>query len=193
MDRPHVINSAGDLYLRTGRPESRGVWEDDDGQYDEEGPVFGACGAAACYRRDMLDRIGPFDERLYMYCEDVDLALRAQLAGYGCIYVPKAVVRHRLSASGGGTLASYQCARNMLWLLARDVPWIVWRQNWRSIVSSQLELAWGALRHAREPAARARLRGMIDGLLTAPALLAQRRAFASVRCIPDDQVTGLFA
>ena len=98
------------------------AWEHDRGQYDEAADVFGASGAALAYRRAMLNVVGMFDERFFMYCEDVDLAFRAQLAGYRCVYAPRAVVRHRLSASSDGVLASYFCGRNFIWLLARDLP-----------------------------------------------------------------------
>jgi GT2 family glycosyltransferase len=43
----------------------------------------------------VLDEIGPFDESFFVYFEDTDLSLRAQLAGYECLYVPKALVRHK--------------------------------------------------------------------------------------------------
>lgn len=187
-DRPSVINSAGDVFRRSGVPDNRGAWEEDHGQYDEETEVFGACGGAVAYRRSMLEDIGLFDERFYMYCEDVDLAFRAQRAGYRCVYAPKAVVRHRLSASGGGSLASYYCGRNFVWLLARDLPGSAWRRYWKQIVGAQLGLALHSLRHAREPAARARLRGQLVGMLSAPSMVRQRPALDATRRASDAYV-----
>src|SRR5206468_12982111 len=105
FDRRNVIHSAGDYYTSSGLPGNRAVWEEDAGQYDRELDVFGPCGGAAAYRRSMLDAIGLFDEQLGAYCEDVDLAFRAQLAGYRCRFVPEARVYHRLSATGGGPFA----------------------------------------------------------------------------------------
>jgi GT2 family glycosyltransferase len=104
-DRREVLNSAGDFIRIDGTPGNRGVWQPDDGRFDREEFVFGACGGAAAYRRPMLEQIGPFDEDMFMYCEDVDLAWRAQLAGWRCVYAPAAKVYHRLSATGGGVLA----------------------------------------------------------------------------------------
>lgn len=190
-DRPGVINSAGDVFRRAGVPDNRGAWEEDRGQYDEEVEVFGACAGAVAYRRSMLEDVGLFDERFYMYCEDVDLAFRAQMAGYRCVYAPRAVVRHRLSASGGGPLASYQCGRNFVWLLARDLPGSAWRRYWRDIVGAQLRLAVHSLRHAREPAARARLWGQIVGVLSAPTMMRQRRVLARKRRANDAYVLDL--
>ena len=64
FDRRLVIHSAGDVYGKDGTPGNRGVWEEDRGQYDVPGEVFGACGGAAAYRRSMLEDVGLFDEEL---------------------------------------------------------------------------------------------------------------------------------
>ncbi len=193
FDPPDRINSAGDVFRRDGIPGNRGVWEVDRGQYDEEVEVFGASGAAVAYRRSMLADVGFFDERFFMYCEDVDLAFRAQLAGYRCIYAPRAVVRHLLSASGGGQLASYHCGRNFVWLLARDLSAAAWRRHWASIIATQLGLAVGALVHADQPAARARLRGQLAGLLAAPRFMAERAALETSRRVSDSYLLSLLA
>lgn len=190
-DSPRIINSAGDLFRRNGVPDSRGVWETDAGQYDQEVEVFGASGGAGAYRRQMLDEIGYFDERFFMYCEDVDLAFRAQTKGFKCIYAPEAVVRHRLSATGGGPLASYQCGRNFIWILARDFPALAWRRYWPRVLMTQLGLAWQAVSHLREPAARARLRGQFAGLRTMPQFVAERRMWAQGRRVSDDYLVAL--
>jgi GT2 family glycosyltransferase len=191
-DTPNVFNSAGDVFFRSGVPDSRGVWQIDRGQYDVEEEVFGASGGACAYRRRMLDEIGLFDERFFMYCEDVDLAFRAQMRGYTCVYAPAAVVRHRLSATGGGALASYHCGRNFLWILARDLPAAAWRQYWPGIAATQLRFGLDALLHVREPAARARLRGMLAGLVTAPQFVRERRDLRATRCVSDERMLALF-
>ena len=67
----------------------------------------GACGGAAAYRREMLDQIGALDEAFFFSCEDLDLGWRAQLAGWRCIYAPRALIYHKLSATGGGATASF--------------------------------------------------------------------------------------
>jgi GT2 family glycosyltransferase len=170
------FHSAGDVFPDMGTPNSRGARELDCGQYDDEERVFGACGGAAAYRREMLDRIGLFDERFVMYCEDVDLAFRARATGYACVYAPRAVVRHRLGASAAPELASYLCGRNFLWLLARDVPVrFLWR-HWLDVLRGHCGIVAEAARHAREPASRARLQGIVAGIRTAALLSHERRA-----------------
>jgi GT2 family glycosyltransferase len=174
-DRRNVIHSAGDLYFTSGEPANRGVWEEDDGRFDEAGEVFGACAGAAAYRRSMLEEVGLFDEDLVGYCEDVDLNLRARLAGYRCYFVPTARVYHRLSATGGGPRASYLCGRNFILVMVKDLPWPLLRDYWPHIVAAQARHALTSLRHFREPAARARLRGQLDAIAALPAFLAKRR------------------
>jgi len=190
-DRRDVLHSAGDFYRRDGVPGNRGVWEVDEGQYDRETMVFGPCAGAAAYRRAMLDDIGLFDEDLGAYCEDVDLAFRAQLAGYRCVFVPEARVYHRLSATGGGPLASYYCGRNFIAVAVKNMPLGLFRRHWPRMVAAQGRLTWESLRHIREPAARARLRGQWEGLRGLPAVWAKRRQLLELQRVPDCYIEEL--
>jgi GT2 family glycosyltransferase len=81
-------------------------------------------GSAALYRRAMLDEIGLFDESFFLYCEDTDLGLRAQWAGWGCRYVPGAVVEHRYSHTAGraSPLKAYYVERNRLYTIVKNFP-----------------------------------------------------------------------
>lgn len=93
-DDKELLDGAGDGYRRGGLPGRIGHREKDKGQFDQERLILGACGGAALYRRSMLNEIGLFDEDYFAYLEDVDLGLRAQSAGYKCLYVPSAVIYH---------------------------------------------------------------------------------------------------
>src|SRR5829696_6167989 len=174
FDRRDVIHSAGDFYGLDGIPGNRGVWQPDAGAYTRPELVFGACAGAAAYRRSMLEDVGSFEDSFFMYCEDVDLAFRSQLLGYRCVFVPSAIVYHMLSATGGGPLASYYCGRNFLRVIARDMPGPLLRRVWPCIAAAQLRMAAESLRHLREPSARAKLRGQLDGLRELPRLLGER-------------------
>jgi len=174
FDRRSVLHSAGDFFGRDGMPGNRGVWQEDRGQFDRDQEPFGPCGAAAAYRRSLLDEIGLFDEALGSYCEDVDLNVRARLAGHRCRFVPSARVYHRVSATGGGPTSSYFVGRNVIWVLAKDLPAALLRKYWPSILARQLSIAMESLRHWREPAARARLRGQLVGLRRIDEPLARR-------------------
>jgi len=191
FDRRDTIHSAGDAFGEDGIPINRGVWQKDEGQFDDDTFIFGGCGGAVAYRRTMLDKIGGFDEDLFMYCEDVDLNWRAQLAGYRCVFAPDAVVYHKLSATGGGTIASYFTGRNTIFVLAKSVPGAVWRAHWRKIVGAQLKIAWDALRAWRGEAARARLRGQLAGVFGLARWLAKRKHTQSTQTVPDSYLSSL--
>jgi GT2 family glycosyltransferase len=120
-----VLDGAGDAMRLSGLPYRLGHGEVDRGQFDEPGYVFGACAAAALYRRSLFQEIGHFDEDFVSYCEDGDLSFRAQLAGHRCFYVPDAVVYHMGSASTGGKrspTATRLGTRNSIGLLVKNLP-----------------------------------------------------------------------
>jgi GT2 family glycosyltransferase len=192
FDQRHHIHSAGDGYGQDGIPFNRGVWQRDEGQFDEPGWIFGGCGGAVAYRRAMLDDVGMFDESFFMYCEDVDLNWRAQLAGWRCWYTPDAVVFHKLSATGGGPIASFYTGRNTLWVIAKNYPGALLRKYWSRILRAQWAVTRDALRAWRGKAARARLRGQLTGFLRWPGRLGQRRAIQSSRRVPDEYIESLF-
>ena len=183
FDRRDTFHTAGDFYRVDGIPGNRGVWQKDEGQYDREETVFSACGGSAAYRITMLDQVGLLDEDFFFSCEDVDLAWRAQLAGWECVYVPRAIVYHKLSATGGGATASFFDGRNLLYLLAKDYPSDLWKIYRRAILRAQLRLAQEALQAWRGAAARARLRGMLAGIARIPRMLHKRRTVQRSRTV----------
>jgi GT2 family glycosyltransferase len=132
------INSTGICISRSGAAWDRGIFEQDSGQYENEGEVFGPCAGAALYRRAMLDEIGLFDEDFFIYMEDVDLAFRARLAGWECRYVPTARVVHFHAGTAGTNtdLSVFYGNRNLLWYVIKNfpartlimsLPWIIGR------------------------------------------------------------------
>lgn len=185
FDQRDTIHSAGDALGADGIPRNRGVWQVDKGQFDGDTAVFGGCGGAVAYRRDVWSSLGGFDEQFWMYIEDADFAFRAQLLGWEATFVPSARVYHHLSATGGGTLASYFVGRNTIWMIAKNMPrTLLWR-NFPQIVGAQLRIALDALCNWRGEAARARLRGQIAGLAGLPGIL-RKRAVVQPRRVLDD-------
>ncbi len=119
-----AINSTGICISRSGAAWDRGMFQPDIGQFEKPGDVFGPCGGAALYRKDMLADIGYFDEDFFLYMEDVDIAFRGRLAGWTCRYVPSAVVVHHHGGTAGYNtdLTIYYGNRNILWYVVKDVP-----------------------------------------------------------------------
>jgi GT2 family glycosyltransferase len=191
FDRRDTFHAAGDFYRLDGMPGNRGVWEIDRGQYDREEYVFSACGGSAAYRRSMLDQIGLLDEDFFYSCEDIDLAWRAQLAGWKCVYAPKALVYHKLSATGGGATASFYDGRNFIYVIGKNYPSSLWKKHRGAIIRQQWSLFTEALRAWRGAAARARIRGMLSGLLHLPILLRKRRRIQAIRKVDDAYLLSL--
>lgn len=191
FDRRDTLHSAGDSFGTDGIPINRGVWQKDEGQFDQDTYIFGGCGGAVAYRREMLDDIGLFDEDLFTYLEDVDLNWRAQLAGYRAVFAPEAIVYHHLSATGGGVLASYYTGRNTIFVLAKDLPGSIFRRHWRAIIGAQFKITFDALRAWRGEAARARLRGQLAGLWGLPKWLRKRKAVLRTKRVDDAYLESL--
>jgi len=115
-----TIDSAGQELGRSRQPRDRGYGEGDRGQYDRDEEVFGACGAAALYRRAMIDSVaeGPsgfFDEAFFAFYEDLDVAWRARRFGWKAAYRHRAVGYHLR----GGSSRGWDPARRWTALLGR--------------------------------------------------------------------------
>lgn len=134
------LDSAGMLIARDGSSKQRGHGEPPD-SYGSAEDVLLPSGCAALYRRSMLEQTGLFEEDFFLYCEDTDLGLRAQWAGWGCIYVPDARVAHGYSRSSGAASAmkAWFVERNRLRLCVRCLP-----LSWLAVVPffASVRYAW---------------------------------------------------
>lgn len=97
--RTNILNNTGLSIWLDGTAFDRGINEIDEGQYEDERDIFGTCGAAALFRRTALETTGLFDEDLFAYFEDVDLAWRGRRAGYQSLLVSEAKCFHRHRAT----------------------------------------------------------------------------------------------
>src|SRR5690242_4952284 len=93
-----LVDSTGIFLTPELRHLDRGGRLPDNGAYNRFQYVFGATGAAALYRREMIDDVSIggefFDADFFAYREDADVAWRAQLLGWTCMYCPVAVAYH---------------------------------------------------------------------------------------------------
>lgn len=124
------LDSTGDYYTVWGLPYPRGRGEPVSDKYDRETAVLGASGGASLYRTTLFEDIGLFDEDFFAYYEDVDISLRAQLAGWKVRYEPKAVAYHQIGMTSGRIkgFTTYQTIKNLPLLLWKNVPArYVWR------------------------------------------------------------------
>ena len=117
-DRGRVFWYAGGIIdWRNVLARHRGVDEVDRGQYQEVAETDFVTGACFLVKREVLEKVGSFDDRYFLYYEDNDLSQRIRIAGYKVIYAPNAVLWHRNAQAAGGSgssLQDYYISRNRL-------------------------------------------------------------------------------
>jgi GT2 family glycosyltransferase len=170
-----VVDAAGDLYPRDGRPKPRGRGESAS-LYREAVEVFSACAGAAFFRKSLLDELGGFEESFFAYLEDVDLGFRARARGHACLFAPEAIVYHVGAATDLGDRPGnkpvdssgrvYWIARNRVRVVSRNWPagFLVRWSHW---------LAFGLFKSAAyhvfvSRQAGAFFKGIIRGFLSIP-------------------------
>jgi GT2 family glycosyltransferase len=119
-----LLDGAGDAYGSNGTawPRYQGALVGSEG--NEACEVFGACGAAVMYRRELFVSAGGFDEHYFCYYEDVDLSFRLRLFGARCLYLPEARAYHVGSGitGSGSDFTSYHAHRNVVWTFFKNMP-----------------------------------------------------------------------
>lgn len=123
-NNPSLLDGTGDEYHVSGLAWRRSFNYEEKKYGLQQEEVFGACAAAAMYRREDFLKVGGFDEGYFSYFEDVDLSFRLRLVGGRCLYVPDAVVYHIGSASTGklSDFVVYYGHRNLVWTYIKNMP-----------------------------------------------------------------------
>jgi GT2 family glycosyltransferase len=119
-----VVNNVGSVLLPRGHAADRGFLQRDVGQFEQPEEVFAWSGTSVLLRRAYLEEAGLFDERLFAYYEDLDLAWRGRVRGWRYLYVPGSVVRHAHAATSvvGSALFDYHVERNRLLVSVKNAP-----------------------------------------------------------------------
>ncbi len=196
FDHPEILDNVGLLLYPDGLGRGKGRLEQDHGQYDQAGEAFFPSGCAGLYRRTMLDEIGLFDEAFFAYADDVDLGLRARLAGWRCVFVPAARVYHKYSASSSAysPFKIFLVERNRIRVLLKYFPLeLVLASPFFTLVRLAYHLvgaltgqgASGRFSEGHSAARGAWILGKAWGasLAALPGIIVLRRAFAPLRRI----------
>lgn len=119
-----LINNIGNVLVADGYGADRGWLEPDDGGFDDPVDVFAWCGGAVLLRGTYLDDVGIFDERLFLYCEDLELSWRGRERGWRYHTVPSSIVDHEHAATAieGSALSDHYNQRNHLLVVTRHAP-----------------------------------------------------------------------
>ena len=121
LSNPDKIGSCGlDIHF-TGLSFARDFMRDQNAKVESR-YIQAISGTSFAARKDMWDKLGGFDERFFMYFEDVDLSWRAQLAGYKCLLAQDSVLYHRRT-SRPSDISLYYNARNRLFMLIKNYRW----------------------------------------------------------------------
>lgn len=125
QERGHVIWSAGGVIdWNNVYGQNYGVDDTDIGQYEKIQETHFATGAAMLVRKEVFEQIGFFDDKLFLYFEDVEFCQRAKAAGWKIMFVPDSKVWHKVSQSSGigSDLNDYYITRNRLLFGTKFAP-----------------------------------------------------------------------
>lgn len=190
------IDSTGIFFTPAMRHFDRG-WHELDGPYFERMEyVFGASAAAAIFRRRMIDDVSIdghfFDPDFFVYREDADVAWRAQLLGWRCLYTPVAVGRHVRTVTPANrhslpAVINMHSVKNRFLMRIKNTTAGVCRRCWAPMIARDLLVLGGTL--LWEPSS---LRAFWEVARRVPAALRQRRVIMSRRRASDEDLAGWF-
>ena len=186
----HSIDSAGDGFSTALRGFKRGE-DERTFLYDKKETVFGACAGAALYRRKMVDEIGFLDEDFFLIHEDTDLNFRAQLNGWKILYVPTAVVHHKVRSSIGpmSDVAIYYTLRNSEFVRIKNIPLGVFvRCFLQFLIGIMTEFVYFAIKHRK---LRIYLRAKIDAIKMLPKMLKKRAVIMKSRKVSNKYLVSI--
>ena len=179
-----LIDSAGDGFSTILKGYKRGEGAQKT-LYGTPEYVFGACAGAALYRRAMIEEIGFFDEEYFLVHEDTDLNFRANLTGWKIIYVPSAIVRHRVHSSIGkmSDLQIYHNLRNAEFVRIKNIPTPLLMKYLLLLgLGSLAEFYYFAIKHRRP---RVFFKAKADALRKFPMMWKKRRIIIGQRRVDN--------
>ncbi len=192
-----VIDSTGIYFLPNLRHLDRGADETDRGQFEEVEYVFGATGAAALYRRSMFEDVSVegefFDEQFFAYREDADVAWRAQLMGWRCLYNPQAIAWHvrRVTPERRGELPTeinWHSIKNRFLMRAKNISLPLYAKNFLPVTVRDMQIIGYCLFVDR------RLASALTAVWKCRhELRTKRHVVQSRRCVTDGQLSAWFS
>jgi len=188
-----MIDSTGHVLFRNRLVRNRGVGLHIS-QFNEEDYVFGACGAAPLYKREMLDDVAVdgeyYDENFFSFFEDVDLDWRAQLRGWKCKYTPKATAYHWRggTAMRRSTIVEKHNYKNRYLLMLKNDSPLYFIKNFPQILLTDIIKTSALL--FRAPSA---LTGWLSVIKYLPSTIRKRRQIQRRRKVSAAQIERMFA
>ncbi len=190
QDDSNLIDSAGDGYAKILRGFKIGEGKVAN-NFAEQKYVFGACAGAALYRREMLEQIGFLDTDFFLLYEDTDLNFRAQLAGWKVLYVPTAVVHHKVRSSIGvmSDTAVYYSLRNSELVRIKNVSFGVFLRCFPEFILGVIsEFLYFAVKRRRF---RLYIKAKRDALKMLPRMWEKRKIIMKTKKVTDRYLLSL--
>src|ERR1700758_2176699 len=197
LPEKELVDSTGIYFTPMLRHLDRGSQEVDNGHYLNFEYVFGATAAAALYRRQMIEdiQIGGefFDPDFFVYREDADVAWRAQLMGWRCIYTPMARGYHVRNVLPGTRRAlpaviNMHSVKNRFLMRIKNITGDLYWRNWLSITGRDLLVIGACVLHEHSS-----LKAFSFVLRNWKRVMAKRREIMSRRRVQDDDLASWFS
>ncbi len=197
LPEKQLVDSTGIYFTPMLRHLDRGSQEVDNGHYVNFEYVFGATAAAALYRRQMIEDIQIdgefFDPDFFVYREDADVAWRAQLMGWRCIYTPLARGYHVRNVLPGNRRAlppeiNMHSVKNRFLMRIKNITGDLYRRNWFSITVRDIVVVCACL--LREHTS---LKAFVYLARNWKRVLAKRAEIMKRRRVKDDYIASWFS
>jgi N-acetylglucosaminyl-diphospho-decaprenol L-rhamnosyltransferase len=190
-DSSDLLDGVGDVFHATGLAYRSGFLRP-IALLPNEGEVFGPCGAAAMIRRSLFETLDGFDESLFCYSEDVDLAFRARLLGERAIQLRRAAVDHVGYASSGrrSEFATYYGVRNRLTIYLKNMPGWLLPVTLPFHVTATAVLSLGAIKNRQF---RLFWHAIFDAMRRLPNTLAARKNIQSTRKVTTGAIARMMS
>lgn len=189
------IDSAGDGCMTSGRGFKRGEGQEAS-LYARQEYVFGACGGAMLIKKTVLKDVGFLDERFFLIYEDVDFCFRSRLAGWKTLFVPSAIVYHKVRTSicHLSDIAVYYSVRNAKLVWLKNMPLaLVLRYLHHVLLQEVLSFFYFCVKHQKW---RAFWQAQWSVVQELPGVLRQRKKIQERKRLTvrelDQELTSLF-
>ena len=191
--RDNIIDTTGHVIFRNRLAVNLGEGCPASTAFLEPAEIWGTCGAAAVYSRQMLQDVAVegeyFDEDFFAFWEDLDLDWRARMRGWRCMYQPRALAYHRRGGAGyrkSLLVERHNYKNRYLMMMKNDSARYLLRNLPGILATEVLKAAALAVRCPRA------LLGLVDVARLAPAMAHKRRIIQSRRLVPARELEGWF-
>lgn len=190
------VDSTGMYFTPCMRHFDRGWHQPDRPEADRREYVFGASAAAALYRREMIEDISIdgsfFDPDFFVYREDADVAWRAQLLGWRCVYTPTAEAWHVRTVTPGNRRSvppfiNMHSVKNRFLMRIKNATGGICRRYWLPMAARDLLVLGGSV--FWEPGS---IKAFPELFRALPRALRQRREIMARRRVADEDLAQWF-